>query len=190
MSRESKLLQNWMKREKRGRTDRADLGGTTYIHAINRPALVESSRYGLVLAGCARTILRPRSLYPRRKGRMPRTILIADDNPLIRKTLCEIFEAEEDYDICAEAANGQEAIDLALKHRPELIILDLSMPVMNGLEASRELKRIMPSVPIILFTLYGDIENEVLAADPLVDKVVSKGEARNLMGYIRSLIPV
>jgi hypothetical protein len=48
----------------------------------------------------------------------------------------------------------------------------------------------MPSVPIILFTLYGDIENEVLAADPLVDKVVSKGEARNLMGYIRSLIPV
>jgi DNA-binding NarL/FixJ family response regulator len=121
---------------------------------------------------------------------MPRTILIADDNPLIRKTLCEIFEAEEDYDICAEAANGQEAIDLALKHRPELIILDLSMPVMNGLEASRELKRIMPSVPIILFTLYGDIENEVLAADPLVDKVVSKGEARNLMGYIRSLIPV
>jgi DNA-binding NarL/FixJ family response regulator len=81
---------------------------------------------------------------------MPRTILIADDNPLIRKTLCEIFEAEEDYDICAEAANGQEAIDLALKHRPELIILDLSMPVMNGLEASRELKRIMPTVPITI----------------------------------------
>jgi chemotaxis response regulator CheB len=53
----------------------------------------------------------------------------------MRKMLCEIFEAEEDYDICAEASNGREAIDLALKHRPELII-DLSMPVMNGLEAS------------------------------------------------------
>jgi DNA-binding NarL/FixJ family response regulator len=120
---------------------------------------------------------------------MARTILVADDSPLIRKILCEIFEAEEDYDICAEATNGQEAIDLALKHRPELI-LDLSMPVMNGVEASRELKRIMPTVPIILFTLYADIENEVLAADLLVDKVVSKGEAQNLIGHVRSLIPV
>jgi DNA-binding NarL/FixJ family response regulator len=121
---------------------------------------------------------------------MARTILVADDNSLMRKMLCEIFEAEEDYDICAEATNGEEAIDLALKHRPELIILDLSMPVMNGLEAARELKRIMPSVPIILFTLYSDIENEILAADLLVDKVISKGDARNLMGNIRSLIPV
>ena len=121
---------------------------------------------------------------------MAKTILIADDSPLMRKMLCEFFEDVEDYDICAEASNGREAIDLALKHRPELIILDLSMPVMNGLEASRELKRIMPSVPIILFTLYGDVENEVLAADLLVDRVVSKGETQNLMGYIRSLIPV
>jgi YesN/AraC family two-component response regulator len=46
--------------------------------------------------------------------------------------LCRIFEAEEDYELCAEATNGQEAIELALKHRPELIILDFSMPVMNG----------------------------------------------------------
>jgi DNA-binding NarL/FixJ family response regulator len=121
---------------------------------------------------------------------MARTILVADDSPLMRKILCEIFETEEDYDICAEATNGQEAIDLALKHRPELIILDLSMPVMNGVEASRELKRIMPTVPIILFTLYADFENEVLAADLLVDKVVSKGEAQNLIGHVRSLIPV
>jgi hypothetical protein len=52
------------------------------------------------------------------------------------------------------------------------------------------LKRIMPTVPIILFTLYADIENEVLAADVLVDKVVSKGEAQNLIGHVRSLIPV
>ena len=55
---------------------------------------------------------------------MARTILVADDNPLIRRMLCELFEKEEDYDICAEATNGQEAIDLALRHRPELIILD------------------------------------------------------------------
>jgi DNA-binding NarL/FixJ family response regulator len=123
-------------------------------------------------------------------GGMARTILVADDNPPIRKMLCGIFEAEEDYDICAEATNGQEAIDLALKHRAELISLDLSMPVLNGVDASRELKRIMPTVPIILFTLYADRENEILAADLLVDNVVSKGDVWNLVGNIRSLIPV
>jgi two-component system, response regulator PdtaR len=76
----------------------------------------------------AKRTIRPRSLCLRRHGSMAKTILVADDNPLMRKTLCEIFETEEDYDICAEASNGQEAIDLAPKHRPELIILDLSMP--------------------------------------------------------------
>jgi DNA-binding NarL/FixJ family response regulator len=121
---------------------------------------------------------------------MARTILVADDSPLMRKMLCEIFEDEKDYDICAEASNGQEAIDLALKHRPELIILDLSMPVLNGLEASRELKRIMPSVPIILFTQYADLGNGLVAAGLLVDRIVSKGDVRRLMEHIRLLIPV
>jgi YesN/AraC family two-component response regulator len=57
---------------------------------------------------------------------MAKRVLVADDNPMIRKMLCQLFEVEEDYDICAEAENGQEAIDLALKHRPDLIILDLA----------------------------------------------------------------
>ncbi len=121
---------------------------------------------------------------------MARTILVADDNPLMRKMLCRIFEDEEDYDICAEASNGQEAIDLALKHRPELIILDLAMPVLGGLEASRELKRIMPDVPIILFSQYADLGNSLLASGLLVDRIVSKGDVRNLMEHVRSLIPV
>jgi len=60
-----------------------------------------------------------------------------------------MFEVEEDYDICAEGVNGEEAIALAKKHRPDLIILDLSMPIMNGLDAARELKRILPQIPII-----------------------------------------
>ena len=121
---------------------------------------------------------------------MARTILVADDSPLIRKMLCEFFEDVEDYEICAEATNGEEAIDLALKHHPELIILDLSMPVMNGLEASRELKRIMPTVPIILFTLYPDLGNGLLTAGLLVDRIVPKSDAERLMEHIRSLIPV
>jgi DNA-binding NarL/FixJ family response regulator len=121
---------------------------------------------------------------------MARTILVADDNPLIRKMLCALFENEEDYEICAEASNGQEAIDLALKHRPELIILDLSMPVLNGVAASRELKRIMPGVPIILFTQYAAVGNVLSNAGLLADRIISKNNAQDLVTHVKSLIPV
>jgi CheY-like chemotaxis protein len=119
---------------------------------------------------------------------MARRILVADDNPVIRKILCQIFEAEEHYDICAEASNGQEAIELALKHRPELIILDFSMPVMNGLDAAQELKQLMPGVPIILFTQYSELGNPFLIEAP-VDRIVSKSNPTDLLGHVRSLLP-
>jgi len=121
---------------------------------------------------------------------MTKTVLVADDNPIIRRMLCRIFEVEKDYNLCAEATNGQEAIDLALKHRPELIILDLSMPVLNGIDAARELKKIMPRVPIILFTQYADLSNILSRSDLQVDRIVSKGNATELMGHIKSLLPV
>src|ERR1700723_492576 len=87
---------------------------------------------------------------------MAKRILVADDSAMIRKCLCRIFEIVADYDICAEAVNGEEAIALAIEHKPDLIVLDFQMPVMNGIEAAYELKRIMPNVPIILFTLHAD----------------------------------
>jgi CheY-like chemotaxis protein len=121
---------------------------------------------------------------------MAKTILVADDNPRIRELLCKMFESELDYDICAEASNGEEAIALALKHRPDLIILDMSMPVLDGLAASRELKKIMPDVPIILFTQYADLGNYLLGANFPVDRIVSKTDGKALMGHVRSLIPI
>jgi CheY-like chemotaxis protein len=121
----------------------------------------------------------------------PKTILVADDNPAIRKALCEMFEIEEDYDICAEAVNGEEAIALAKKHRPDLVILDLTMPEMNGYDAAREIKRIMPDVPIILFTIYADtMWKQLLGINSPFDLIVSKSDSANLMKHVRSLIPV
>jgi two-component system, NarL family, response regulator DesR len=120
---------------------------------------------------------------------MARSILVADDNAIVRKMLCRMFETEEDYDICAEATNGQEAIDLAIHHRPDLIILDLSMPVMNGLDAARELKRLMPHVPIILFTQHSEIGTRLGITNLNVDRIVSKSEGASLMGHVRSLLP-
>jgi DNA-binding NarL/FixJ family response regulator len=120
---------------------------------------------------------------------MGKTILIADDSPVIRKKLREMFQRESGYEICAEAVNGQEAIDLAVEHRPALIVLDLSMPVLNGLDASRQLKKIMPDVPIILFTQHADLEARLFANGLCADRVVSKADASQLLTHIRELVP-
>jgi CheY-like chemotaxis protein len=122
---------------------------------------------------------------------MPKTILVADDNAAIRKNLCEMFEIEEDYDLCAEATNGLEAIALAKLWRPDLIILDLSMPEMNGFDAAREIKRIMPDVRIILFTLYADtVREQLMGVNSPIDLIVSKSDLANILKHVRSLIPV
>jgi DNA-binding NarL/FixJ family response regulator len=121
---------------------------------------------------------------------MPKKILVADDNAMIRKSLCRIFEIEADYDICAEAVDGEEAIALAMQHKPDLIVLDFRMPGMNGIEAAYELKRIMPNVPIILFTIHADTVKYVLGRSSPIDLVVAKSDAIYIVDHIRSLIPV
>lgn len=121
---------------------------------------------------------------------MAKIVLVADDNAHIRKLLCQMFEAENDYDICAEAANGQEAIDLALKHHPDLIILDISMPVLNGIAAARELKKLMPHVPIILFTQFAGLSREVFGPELPFDRLVSKDHGNELMGHVKALAPI
>jgi DNA-binding NarL/FixJ family response regulator len=121
---------------------------------------------------------------------MSKTILVADDNAMIRKSLCRIFETEEDYDLCAEAVNGEEAIALAMQHKPDLIVLDYRMPGMNGVEAAYELKRIMPNVPIILFTIHADALKYALGRSSPIDLIVAKSDAIHIVDHIRSLIPV
>jgi two-component system, NarL family, invasion response regulator UvrY len=124
------------------------------------------------------------------EGEMVKTILVADDNPAVRKTLCRIFEVQEGYGVCGEAANGREAIEVARKHKPDLIILDLSMPDMSGIDAANKLKSLMPHVPIILFTQYSEIGDRIGATNLNVDRIVSKGNATSLMGHVRALAPV
>jgi CheY-like chemotaxis protein len=120
---------------------------------------------------------------------MPRTVLVADDNPTIRKMLCQMFEREEDYNLCAEAENGKQAVELALRCQPDLIILDLSMPIMSGIEAAHALKKLMPKVPIILFTLHADLGKRLGIAGTDIDRIVSKNQASSLMEHVRTLAP-
>ena len=85
-----------------------------------------------------------------------KTIFIVDDNTYIRQALCEVFKRETDFRVCGEAENGKEAIAKALELHPDLIVLDLAMPVTNGLDGAGELKRLMPTVPLIMYSLFGD----------------------------------
>ena len=120
---------------------------------------------------------------------MAKTVLIIDDNAIIRQMICEIFKHESDFEVCGEAENGKEAIAKALELRPDLIVLDLSMPVMNGLDAARELKRLMPSVPIIMFTSYCDSSTERVVRQVGISELVSKSQpAAILVSKARSLL--
>jgi two-component system chemotaxis response regulator CheY len=110
-----------------------------------------------------------------------KSVLIVDDNAYIRHALCELFKGEADFDVCGEAANGKEAIETAQELRPDLIVLDLSMPVMNGLDSARILKRLMPTVPLIMYSAFGDTLVEQQARLIGISEVVSKSEHKTVL---------
>lgn len=118
---------------------------------------------------------------------MSHTVLIADDNPSIRRGLCELFEREEEFEVCGDAENGKEAVEKAQELHPDLILLDLSMPVMNGLEAARVLSRMMPRVPLIMYSAFSDSFTEKEASSAGVSAMISKSEDISvLLGKARS----
>jgi DNA-binding NarL/FixJ family response regulator len=120
---------------------------------------------------------------------MSYTILIADDSPFIRNALCNVFEREEDFHVCGEAESGREAVEKAQEMHPDLILLDLSMPVMNGLDATRLLKRMMPEVPVIMFSAYGGPSTEKEARTAGASALVSKFEHISvLLGKARTAL--
>jgi two-component system, chemotaxis family, chemotaxis protein CheY len=112
---------------------------------------------------------------------MAKAVLIVDDNAHIRKALCDLFKQEADFEVCGEAENGKEAIEKAQELRPDLIVLDLSMPVMNGLDAARGLKKLMPAVPLIMYSAFGDEFAEQQARLIGVSELVSKSEHASVL---------
>jgi DNA-binding NarL/FixJ family response regulator len=88
---------------------------------------------------------------------MPR-VLIADDHAVIRRGVQGILQASPGWELCGEAANGHDAVRLAIELKPEVIILDVSMPGMNGVEAAQVIRRTLPQAKILLLTLHASIE--------------------------------
>jgi CheY-like chemotaxis protein len=87
---------------------------------------------------------------------MPSCILIVDDNAQLRRVIRVQLEAAG-LEVCGEAVDGLDAIEKARSLRPDLIVMDLSMPRMNGLEAASQLTHIIPEVPILLYTMHADV---------------------------------
>jgi len=107
---------------------------------------------------------------------MVHSIMIVDDNAFIRHQLREIFDGQFDFQVCAEAENGREAVETARKVLPDVIILDLAMPVMNGLEAARIIKNSQPATQIILFSNHGSIFSESEGRSAGLPAVISKSQ--------------
>jgi DNA-binding NarL/FixJ family response regulator len=120
---------------------------------------------------------------------MPKSVLVVDDNAAIRQALRQLFASEVDFEVCGEARNGREAIEKADDLNPDLIVMDLSMPVMNGIDATRVLKRLMPAVPIIIFSEYSDVFSEKEAHSAGISALVAKSEHMSvLLGKARALL--
>jgi DNA-binding NarL/FixJ family response regulator len=103
-------------------------------------------------------------------------VLLVDDNAVVRSFVRRLFEAQSGFEISGEAENGREAVDKAEKLKPHLIILDLIMPVMSGLDAAPLLKQLLPDTLIILFTQQEGSEVGRLAEAAGIDAVVSKSQ--------------
>jgi DNA-binding NarL/FixJ family response regulator len=120
---------------------------------------------------------------------VPKQILIADDSGTVRHILKMFLEDRKDIVVCGEAANGFEAIEKAKRLRPDLVLLDLAMPEMNGAEAASVLKKVMPKVPIIVFTMFSENIGRSLTSAIGVDMVLSKPDGmRALVEAIERLL--
>jgi DNA-binding NarL/FixJ family response regulator len=94
---------------------------------------------------------------PRGKiGRPALRVVLADDHAILRHALATLLDARSDLQVIAEAADGREAIDATERHRPDVVIMDVGMPRLNGIEATRQIHARFPSTKVLILSAYGD----------------------------------
>ncbi|MDQ4076929.1 MAG: response regulator transcription factor [Chloroflexota bacterium] len=112
---------------------------------------------------------------------MPDTIriLVADDHPVVRDGLITILETQPDFDVVGEASNGKEAIELSKQLEPDVLLLDLEMPEMDGVESLQALRTVRPETQVIVFTAFDTDERIVSAVQAGAQGYLLKGAPRN-----------
>jgi len=99
-------------------------------------------------------------------------ILIADDHDVVRRGVRDVLESQAGWEVVAEASDGQQAVEMALREKPDVAVLDVSLPLLNGIGVTRQLRQALPRTEILLFTMHDD------------DETVSGGLAAGARGYI------
>lgn len=116
------------------------------------------------------------------------TVLIVDDYPAVRSAIRTGLERYSEFTVCGEAVDGSDAIDQATRLHPDLVLLDLSMPGMDGVETARALKGAMPGVRIVVFTLYAELLGTSVPSTVNIDAVIDKLDGiKKLVGCVRNL---
>ena len=116
------------------------------------------------------------------------TVLIADDHPLMREALHRALEGEDDIEVVAEASDGEEAVKFASELKPNVAVMDIVMPKLNGIEATRKIKEIAPDTAILILTAYDDDEYVLGLLDAgAAGYLLKSARGRDLVGAIRAI---
>ena len=83
-------------------------------------------------------------------------VLLADDHPVVREGLRSFLETQDDIEVVGEAENGRQAVQLTRKLRPSVVVMDISMPLLNGLEATQEILKLVPATKVLIHSMHGD----------------------------------
>jgi DNA-binding NarL/FixJ family response regulator len=119
---------------------------------------------------------------------MHKRILIAEDEPSVRNAIRSFIESRSQLEVC-EAIDGNEALQKAAALNPDLIVLDLSMPIANGVEVAARLRITMPNTPVVVYTMFGDVVGEHLAKILGIAAMVPKSDGvGKLLGRIQALL--
>lgn len=120
--------------------------------------------------------------------RRPLRVLVVDDNESVRRNICQILHSQADIEVICQAVDGADALDQARQHHPDLVLLDITMPTMNGLDAARILKREFPAMHVLIVSQHDSrgFQWAALAAGAS-GYVIKSNAARDLLPEVRRI---
>lgn len=115
-------------------------------------------------------------------------ILVVDDSPLVRQRLRDMLQQHWEWEVCGEASNGRDALEKVQLMKPDLIVLDFLMPGMDGLQTAREIGKLVPSVPILMFTMHLSKQLVEEARNVGIRGAVPKSDASRIIAGVEALL--